>query len=119
MHDTPSEEERPRFSPNGQRIIFTSKATDPSQIWMCGLDPAAGRLIGTPQQVTKLSTGADGAIWSADGKNLLLVSSVYPDCKDDACNQQRDEALKKSKVKSEDFQEFTLSALDRLHGVQA
>src|SRR5204863_242873 len=29
--------------------------------------------------------------------------SVYPDCKDDACNKQRDEELKKSKVKAKIF----------------
>ncbi|MBA3832596.1 MAG: S9 family peptidase [Chthoniobacterales bacterium] len=103
LNDSPNEEERPRFSPDGKRIIFTSKATDPSQIWICGFDPAAGKLTGAPQQVTKLSSGADGAIWSPDGKNLLFVSSVYPDCRDDACNQQRDEALKKSKVKAKIF----------------
>ncbi len=103
LNPSPNEEERLRFSPDGKWIIFTSKATDPSQIWMCGFDPAAGKLTGKPQQVTSLSTGADGAIWSPDGKNLLFVSSVYPECRDDACNQQRDETLKKSKVKATIF----------------
>src|SRR5262249_32887039 len=37
------------------------------------------------------------------GKNMVFVSSVYPDCKDDACNKQRDEELKKSKVKAKIF----------------
>src|SRR5205823_7991037 len=49
------------------------------------------------------STGADGAIWSPDGKNIVFVSAVYSDCKDDACNKQRDEELKKSKVKAKIF----------------
>jgi len=31
------------------------------------------------------------------------VSAVYPDCKDDAWNKQRDEELKKSKVKAKIF----------------
>ena len=43
------------------------------------------------------------AIWSPDGKNIVFVSAVYPDCKDDACNKQRDEELKKSKVKAKIF----------------
>ncbi len=103
LNQSPNEEERPRFSPDGKRIIFTSKATDPAQIWMCDFDPTAGKLTGTPRQVTRLSTGADGGIWSPDGKNILFVSSVYPDCQDDACNQQRDEELKKSKVKAKLF----------------
>ena len=54
-------------------------------------------------QVTNISTGADGGIWSPDGKNIVFVSAVYPDCKDDACNKQRDEELKKSKVKAKIF----------------
>ena len=103
LNPTPNHEERPRFSADGKRLIWTSKATDPTQIWMSDFDPGAGALIGKPHQVTNISTGADGAIWSPDGKNIVFVSSVYPDCKDDACNKQRDEELKKSKVKAKVF----------------
>src|SRR5438876_8905235 len=103
LNPTPNHEERPRFSPDGKRMIWTSKATDPTQIWMCDFDPQAGQLIGKPHQVTSISNGADGAIWSPDGKNIVFVSAVYPDCKDDACNKQRDEELKKSKVKAKIF----------------
>jgi dipeptidyl aminopeptidase/acylaminoacyl peptidase len=103
LNETPNHEERPRFSPDGKRLIWTSKATDPTQIWMGDFDPEAGQLIGKPHQVTSISTGADGGIWSPDGKNIVFVSAVYPDCKDDACNKQRDEELKKSKVKAKIF----------------
>src|ERR1043166_3614329 len=70
---------------------------------MCDFNFESGTLSGTPQQVTNISTGADGGIWSPDGKNIVFVSEVYPDCKDDACNKQRDEELKKSKVKAKVF----------------
>jgi dipeptidyl aminopeptidase/acylaminoacyl peptidase len=103
LNETPNHEERPRFSPDGKRLIWTSKATDPTQIWMCDFDPEAGRLVGTPRQLTTISTGADGGIWSPDGRNIVFVSAVYPDCKDDACNKQRDDELKKSKVKAKIF----------------
>jgi len=103
LNPTENEEERPRFSPDGTKLIFTSKATDPTQVWMCGFDPNSGALAGGSRQVTNISTGADGGIWSPDGKNILFVSSVYPDCNDDACNQQRDEELKNSKVKAKIF----------------
>src|SRR5438128_2307081 len=103
LNPTPNHEERPRFSPDGKRLIWTSKATDPTQIWMCDFDTNAGGLIGQPHQVTNISTGADGAIWSPDGKNIVFMSAVYPDCKDDACNKQRDDELKKSKVKAKIF----------------
>jgi dipeptidyl aminopeptidase/acylaminoacyl peptidase len=103
LNPTPNHEERPRFSPDGKRLIWTSKATDPTQIWMCGFDPSAGALVGSPHQLTNISTGADGAIWSPDEKSIVFVSAVYPDCKDDACNRQRDNELKNSKVKAKIF----------------
>jgi Tol biopolymer transport system component len=103
LNETPNHEERPRFSPDGKKLIWTSKATDPTQIWMCDFNSETGKLSGQPHQVTNISTGADGAIWSPDGKNIVFVSAVYPDCKDDACNKQRDEELKKSKVKAKIF----------------
>ena len=103
LNPTPNHEERPRFSPDGKRLIWTSKATDPTQIWICDFETESGRLEGTPRQLTTISTGADGGIWSPNGKNIVFVSAVYPDCKDDACNKLRDEELKKSKVKAKIF----------------
>lgn len=103
LNQTPNHEERPRFSPDGKRLIWTSKATDPTQIWMSNFTPDSGGLDGTPHQVTNISTGADGAIWTPDGKNIVFVSSVYADAKDDAENKKRDEELGKSKVKAKIF----------------
>src|SRR4029450_6296193 len=94
LNPSPNPEERPRFSPDGKRLIWTSKATDPTQIWMCDFETESGQLVGKPHQVTSISTGADGAIWSPDGNNIVFVSALYPDCKDDACNKQRDEEHK-------------------------
>jgi dipeptidyl aminopeptidase/acylaminoacyl peptidase len=112
LNETPNHEERPRFSSDGTRLIWTSKATDPSQIWMCDFDTDSGVLKGKPHQVTNISTGADGAIWSPDGKNIVFLSAVYPDCNppppgsgmtSDDCNKRRDEELKNSKVKAKIF----------------
>jgi len=103
LNQTPNHEERPRFSPDGKRLIWTSKATDPTQIWMCNFTPESGGLDGAPHQVTNISTGADGAIWSPDGKSIVFLSSVYPDAKDEAENKRRDEELEKSKVKAKIF----------------
>ena len=112
LNQTPNHEERPRFSPDGKRLIWTSKATDPTQLWMSNFTPESGGLDSQPHQVTNISTGADGAIWSPDGKNIVFVSSVHPiqpasasygAAGDDACNKQRDEELGKSKVKAKIF----------------
>src|SRR5437870_8348182 len=90
LSETPNHEERPRFSPDGKRLIWTSKATDPTQIWMCDFDTESGALKGKPHQLTNISTGADGGIWSPDRKNIVFVSAVYPDAKSDAENKKRD-----------------------------
>jgi dipeptidyl aminopeptidase/acylaminoacyl peptidase len=103
LNETPNEEERPRFSPGGERLIWTSKATDPTQIWMCDFDSGSGALAGNPHQVTNISTGAEGALWSPDGKNIVFISKVYPDARSDEENKKRDEDLKKSKVKAQIF----------------
>ncbi|MEY2573073.1 MAG: hypothetical protein QOJ87_1286, partial [Verrucomicrobiota bacterium] len=103
LNQSPNHEERPRFSPDGNRLIWTSKATDPTQIWMCNFTPESGGLDGQPHQVTNISTGADGGIWSPNGKNIVFLSSVYPDAKDDSENKRRDDEVSKSKVKAKIF----------------
>lgn len=97
-------EDRLRFAPDGKRVLFLSdRDGSGTQVWVQGFDSAAGRLTGAPVKVTNISTEADGATWSPDGKQILFVSGVDPACKDDACNKQRDEAAAKSKVKAKIF----------------
>jgi len=97
-------EDRPRFSPDGARVIFESSRDGGStQIWVQDFDAATGTLTGDPKKVTSISTEASGGTWSPDGKSVLFVSSVWPDCKDDACNKQRDEERAKSKVKARTY----------------
>jgi Tol biopolymer transport system component len=48
LNQTANHEERPRFSPDGKRLIWTSKATDPTQIWMCNFTAESGGLDGQP-----------------------------------------------------------------------
>ncbi|HTV57178.1 MAG TPA: S9 family peptidase, partial [Terriglobia bacterium] len=91
-----------QFSPDGRQILFESARQGGEQIWLADFNPANGT-IGEPHRLTSLSTGTDGAIWSPDSKNILFVSKVYPDCNDDACNQQRDEDREQSKVKARIF----------------
>jgi len=103
--------DRPRWSPDGKRIFYVSTAGDASQIWSMNPDGSG------VTQVTRLSTEADNEIVSPDGKYLLVTSEVFPDCTnvlsqqiglfsststkfDDACNQQRLDAEKQSKVKA-------------------
>ncbi len=96
-------EDRIRFAPDGKRVMFESSRDGGSQIWVQGFDTASGTLTGEPRKATNISTEASGALWSPGGKSILFVSSVYPDCTDDACNKQRDDAKAKSKVKAHIF----------------
>ncbi len=74
-----------RWSPDGRSIAFINSRGGTPQIRIH--DVATGR----ERQVTTLSTGADGLLWSPDGRQLAFVSEVYPECRDDACNQRRAE----------------------------
>lgn len=71
---------RPRWSPDGKSLAFLSARDGVPQIYLISL---AG---GEPARVTSLSTGADNELWAPDGKSIAFTSSVYPDCRDDACN---------------------------------
>jgi dipeptidyl aminopeptidase/acylaminoacyl peptidase len=76
----PATDSRPRWSPDGTHLAFLSTRDGASQVWVAEL---AG---GEPRPATSLSTGADAFEW-VDGRRLLVVAEVFPDCgADDACN---------------------------------
>ena len=87
--------DRPRWSPDSTRIYYTGTSGGSSQIWSMSPD-GSGQL-----QITHLSTEASGEIVSPDGKYLLVLSDVFPDCgADDDCNAKQLETEKNSKVKA-------------------
>jgi dipeptidyl aminopeptidase/acylaminoacyl peptidase len=96
-------EDRPRWSPDGKRLAYLSSQDGSTQIWVADFDAASGTLSGEPRRITSISTDAGGELWSPDGQNLLFVSSVYPDCKDDTCNQARLQEKAQSQVKARIF----------------
>ena len=84
----------PRWSPDGEKLAFISARDGESQIWT--IDVSSGVL----KKITTISTGAGDPVWSPDGKWLAFASDVYPECKDDACNQRRAEEVAQNKVKA-------------------
>src|SRR5713101_4047280 len=68
ISNDPAGEDRPRFSPDGKRLIYTSAKDGNSQIWVADFDAENGTLSGA-HRLTSISTEADGALWSPDGKN--------------------------------------------------
>ena len=75
----PAGEDRPRWAPDGRHFAFISAKGGSSQVWMAEFNPETAEL-GPTQQVTNISTEADGELWSADGKNIVFVSTVWPEC---------------------------------------
>jgi dipeptidyl aminopeptidase/acylaminoacyl peptidase len=87
--------ERPRWSPDGKKLSFTSDKGGGSQIWTMDADG------GNVRQLTKLSSEAYGQLYSPDGRFLIVVSDVFPECgADDGCNAKAIEAQKKSPTKA-------------------
>jgi dipeptidyl aminopeptidase/acylaminoacyl peptidase len=84
----------PRWSPDGDKLAFISARDGESQIWT--IDVSSGTL----KKITTISTGAGDPVWSPDGKWLAFVSDIYPECKDDTCNQRRAEETAANKVKA-------------------
>jgi dipeptidyl aminopeptidase/acylaminoacyl peptidase len=84
----------PVWSPDSKTLAFLSSRDGNAQIYLLPMDGGEAR------EITHTSTGVDLVKFSPDGKTLAFTSSVYPDCKDDACNSARDEEKGKSKVKA-------------------
>ena len=84
----------PAWSPDSKTLAFISSRDGNSQVYVLSMDGGEGHAI------THLSSGADMVKWSPDGTSIAFTSSVYVDCKDDACNSARDAAKEKSKVKA-------------------
>ncbi len=94
-----------RFSPDGTRVLFQSSRDGEQQVYVANFDPHSSTL-GDARQVTHAAMGADGAMWSPDGKNILYTSSVYPECTgpdEERCNTEHAKAKSESKVKAQIF----------------
>ncbi len=100
-----------QFSQDGKRILFISGREGGQQIWLADFDSATGA-TSNAKKLTSISTEADNAKGSPDGKFIVFTSAVYPDCPaittsdfatGDRCNADRDKAAADSKVKGQIF----------------
>jgi dipeptidyl aminopeptidase/acylaminoacyl peptidase len=97
-----------RFSPDGRQVLFVSQdGGTSSQIYLAPWNETKGTL-GTPKQLTNVSTEADGAIWSPDSQRILFTSQVYPECsegsswmEEDNCNKRKDAEAAANPVKAQ------------------
>ncbi len=102
-------EQAPRFRPDGRELLFQAEdeRTGEPQIYLAPWNDATGEM-GTPRQLTHLSTGAEGGVWSPDGTRVLATSRVYPACSDEAswlaeesCDRDRKAADAANPVKAQ------------------
>ena len=84
----------PAWSPDSKTLAFISSRDGSSQVYVLSMEG------GESHAITHLSSGADMVKWSPDGTMIAFTSSVYVDCKDDACNSARDVTKEKNKVKA-------------------
>jgi dipeptidyl aminopeptidase/acylaminoacyl peptidase len=86
--DGAKQDEGPAWSPDGKWIAYVSnRDSGAHQVWL--YDVAAG----TQKRVTDLDGGAGSVKWMPNGKGLLVVSDIYPDCGvDPTCIKNKENA---------------------------
>jgi dipeptidyl aminopeptidase/acylaminoacyl peptidase len=73
--DGVKQDEGPVWSSDGTTIAYVSnRDSSAKQVWL--YDIAAG----TSRKITDLPGGAGSVKWMPDGKGLVLVSDIYPEC---------------------------------------
>ncbi len=94
--------DRPRWTSDAKSILFASTRSGSQQIW--SMEPDGGNA----KQITNLATEANGVTIAPDGKRIVFLSSVYPDCgigatenkHDDTCNKRKLDEEATNKVKA-------------------
>jgi Tol biopolymer transport system component len=114
-----------QFASDGKRILFLSSREGSQQVWLADFDAATGA-TSNAKKLTAISTEADNAQWSPDGKSVVFTSSVYPDCpaitaadgSGDKCNAERDATAAASKVKAQIFTHLLYRHWDHFTGAK-
>jgi dipeptidyl aminopeptidase/acylaminoacyl peptidase len=100
---TEKHDRHPRWSPDGQRLLFESDRSGENQLWIIDLSGGEAR------QLTTIASEAGNAIWSPDGRWIAFVSAVYPEysskpyAESNALNKKRKEQAEKNPVKARVF----------------
>jgi dipeptidyl aminopeptidase/acylaminoacyl peptidase len=113
-----------QFASDGKRILFLSSREGGQQVWVADFDPATGA-TSSAKKLTAISTEADNAKWSPDGRSIVFTSAVYPDCPaitmadfdtGNKCNEGRDAVLAASKVKAQIWTQLMYRHWDHFTG---
>jgi dipeptidyl aminopeptidase/acylaminoacyl peptidase len=88
LKNSDKDETSPKFFLDGKKIAYLVD----NQVHSCNLDG------NEDEQLTDIYTGVSNFRISPQGDKILFTSSVYPECPDQNCNKEKDEAKKNSKV---------------------
>jgi len=89
MTDNPAADYQPRWSADGQNLLFVSTRKEGPQAWLM---PVNG---GEPRQLTCFNSGVSDARWAGSSKRIIFKSRVFPECgADNDCNQEILEDMK-------------------------
>ena len=109
-----NDNERPRWSAGFQADLLPFR---PRRFLA---DLGDGRRRRNARQITHLSTEAGGILVSPDGKKIVFLSSVYPECgADDLCNKDKIDAEAKKQGQSAHLYFPAVPSLDRLRNQAA
>ncbi len=95
LTDNPAADTRPRWSPDGKSILFTSNRKDGSQAWLLPLDGGEAR------QLTSFKMEVDNLDWLPGGKLMTFSTLVFPECgADNDCNSKNEDGLNDGTVQA-------------------
>ena len=84
----------PTLSPDGKTLAYINSKSDSPQIYLYDIEKKQSK------QLSNISTGVSGLLWSPDNKMIAFVSEIYPDCTTDDCNKVKSDSISNSKVKA-------------------
>jgi dipeptidyl aminopeptidase/acylaminoacyl peptidase len=94
-----------RWSPDGSALAYVT-ARGGAEVRVYRMARRSAR------RLVRLSTGASGLVWSADGQKLAFTSRVYPDCPDETCQTGRLDAAADGPVVPRVYEELPYRAWD-------
>lgn len=85
----------PVWSPDGRRLAFVREFDKGPALMVFELATS-----GEPTILASFAPGIGSPQWTADGRFIVFAASVFPDCKDEACNTEKKTAKKDAPVKA-------------------
>lgn len=87
-------ESQPQWTFDGMHILFVSDRSGTNQVWQIPLDG------GEAVQITDIASGVSEFKIMPDKMEILIVSSVFPECINDSCYISKKEEIENSPAKA-------------------